>query len=276
MLNYFQIASSMIKDIGVKPEIALILGSGLGYLTCEFQDSVIVDYSQIPGFPASTVEGHSGRFVFGSFHGIPSVAMEGRFHCYEGHEIGDVVSPIYLFKEMGIERLLITNASGGINRTYSPGDIVAIRDIINLGFINPLRGPNDEKFGVRFPDMSSVVDLKWLAYLRERLSRDGRELKEGTYIWTLGPSYESPSEIKSFEFLGADMVGMSTVPEVIAANHCRMKVLALSCITNMASGILKEKLSHEDVVGTANRIRHRFSDVVGKALEVLKEIDGDE
>lgn len=273
MLNYFQIASSMIRDIGMKPKIALILGSGLGYLTCEFQNSTAVYYSQIPGFPASTVQGHSGRFIFGNFHGIPSVAMEGRFHFYEGHEIRDVVSPIYLFKEMGIERLLITNASGGINKTYSPGEIVAIRDIINLAFRNPLRGPNEEKFGVRFPDMSSVVDLEWLARLRERLCRDGHELKEGTYIWTLGPSYESPSEIKSFEFLGADMVGMSTVPELIAANHCRMKVLALSCVTNMASGILKEKLSHDDVVRTANRIRHRFSDIVGKALEVLKEID---
>ena len=272
MFNYFEAASSMIKEVGVKPEVALILGSGLGYLTGEFQGGVSVDYSKIQGFPVSTVKGHSGRFVFGSFHDIPSVAMEGRFHFYEGHEIKDVVSPIYLFKEMGIERLLITNASGGINRTYSPGDIVAIKDIINLGFRNPLIGPNDDRFGVRFPDMSSVMDFKWLSGLRERLSQDGRELKEGTYIWALGPSYESPSEIRSFEFLGADMVGMSTVPEVIAANHCRMKILALSCITNMASGILKEKLSHDDVVGTANRIRHRFSDVVGKALEVLKEI----
>lgn len=270
MIDYEAMAKTIEERISSRPDVALILGSGLGYLTGEFQNPVSIDYSSIPGFPQATVEGHSGRFVFGEFHGVPVTAMEGRFHYYEGHSIKNVAAPIYLFRELGIKHLLITNASGGINRTYSPGDIIAVTDIVNFGFRNPLIGRNNDLYGVRFPDMSRAIDCAWLKRLKAKLADDGKSIEEGTYCWALGPSYETPSEIRAFEFFGADMVGMSTVPEVIAANHCGMSVLVLSCITNMASGILKEKLMHEDVVKTANRIKPRFSYIVGKALETLE------
>lgn len=270
MTNFEEMKKAVIKRVNLVPRAALILGSGLGYLTEQFSEPTAIEYCEIPGFPNTTVEGHSGRLVFGVFHGLPVVAMEGRFHFYEGHEIKDVSAPIYLFKELGVENLLITNAAGGINRSYTPGDIVAVTDIINFGFRNPLRGQNDERYGVRFPDMSEIVDRNWLNELRVRLDNEGIDLKEGTYCWALGPSYETPSEIKAFESFGADLVGMSTVPEVIAAKHCGMKLLVLSCVTNMASGILKEKLTHADVVKTANRIRPRFTSIVRQAIESIK------
>ncbi|PXF34638.1 purine nucleoside phosphorylase [Mesotoga sp. SC_NapDC] len=271
-MNIFEVMKEEVNErIKMTPKAALILGSGLGYLTEHFSEPITIEYSEIPGFPKTTVEGHSGRLVFGYFHGLPVVAMEGRFHYYEGHNIRDVTSPVYLFKELGIEHLLITNAAGGINRSFSPGDIVAVTDVVNFGFRNPLRGVNYEQYGVRFPDMSEIVDSLWLADLKTRLQNTGIELKEGTYCWALGPNYETPAEIRAFEFFGADLVGMSTVPEVIAARHCGIKLLVLSCVTNMASGILKEKLSHADVVSTARRIRPKFSSIVRYAIESLLE-----
>lgn len=272
MLNYTEMARTVESKIKARPNVALILGSGLGYLSERFEDPVEIDYSEIPGFPDATVQGHSGKLVFGTFHGARVVAMKGRFHFYEGHGIKEVVSPIYLFKELGISRLLITNASGGINKGYTPGDIVAVTDIINYGFKNPLRGKNLEWYGPRFPDMSDIIDRQWYETLQSVLEKENAQLREGTYCWTLGPTYETPAEIKMFEYFGADLVGMSTVPEVIAAKHCKMKILVLACVTNMASGITKQKLSHEDVVNTANRIKTKFSAVVAKALEVAGRI----
>ncbi|MBN2219441.1 MAG: purine-nucleoside phosphorylase [Kosmotogaceae bacterium] len=271
MRLYKEMKETVARRLTTFPKVALILGSGLGYLTEQFEKPLAIDYSEIPGFPVTTVEGHSGRLVFGMFHGLPVVAMEGRFHFYEGHNIEDVSSPIYLFKELGVGKLLITNASGGINRSFSPGDIVAVTDIINFGLRNPLRGENDSRYGVRFPDMSEIIDYSWLEVLKSRLEKAKIDLKEGTYCWALGPSYETPAEIRAFEFFGADLVGMSTVPEVIAARHCDIKLLVLSCVTNMASGILKEKLAHSDVVKTANRIRPKFTAIVQHAVESVME-----
>jgi purine-nucleoside phosphorylase len=225
----------------------------------------VIDYSEIPHFPVSTVPGHEGKLVIGELFGKKVVAMKGRFHTYEGYDPSEVVFPVYVMKELGAERLLITNSSGGINRSFEPGDVVLIKDVISiLTFRNPLRGPNDESLGPRFPDMSQPFDVEWMERLKERVP-----MKEGVYIWTLGPNYETPAEIRAFEKMGADMVGMSTVPEVIAANHVGLKVLGLSCITNMAAGILDEPLKHEDVIRVANMVKDRFAKIVRVALEVI-------
>ncbi|AKI97109.1 purine-nucleoside phosphorylase [Kosmotoga pacifica] len=270
MVDYKKLADKILAKAIIKPEIALILGSGLGYITEHFENATIIEYKNIEGLPQSTVEGHKGRFVIGKFQGSSIIAMDGRFHYYEGHHIRDIVMPIYIFKEMDIKRLIITNAAGGINRSFLPGDIVAITDVINLAFKNPLIGPNNEKYGTRFPDMSSVIDQEWLDKVENGATEAGIELKRGTYIWVTGPSYETPAEIKAYELLGADMVGMSTVPEIIAASHCGMRILAFSCITNMASGILDKKLDHQEVVITAQRVRSKFRRIVNIALEAQK------
>ncbi|RKX51191.1 MAG: purine-nucleoside phosphorylase [Thermotogae bacterium] len=270
-MDFGKIAEKILAKSTVKPNIALILGSGLGYLTEQFEDAVSVNYREINAFPQSTVEGHKGRFVIGRLNGRDVIAMDGRFHYYEGHSLQDVVKPIYIFKEMGVEHLIVTNAAGGINRSFVPGDIVAITDVINLGFSNPLVGPNRKEYGARFPDMSSVINKRWLELVINNSKRVNIDLKQGTYIFVTGPSYETPAEIKAYENFGADMVGMSTVPELIAASHCKLNILAFSCITNMASGILEKKLDHQEVVATAQKVRSKFSKVVTIALNALKE-----
>jgi purine-nucleoside phosphorylase len=258
-------AEFISRNLREKPEIGLILGSGLGFMTDEIEDPIVIEYQDIPHFPRSTAPGHEGKLVAGKLFGKSVITMKGRFHTYEGYDPSDVVLPVYVMKEIGVERLLITNAAGGINRSFNPGEIVIIKDVISiLAFRNPLRGPNDESLGPRFPDMSEPFDRKWISKLKEKA-----DLKEGVYIWTLGPSYETPAEIRAFGKLGADMVGMSTVPEVIAANHVGLKVLGLSCITNMAAGILDEPLSHEDVLKVANMVKSKFARVVRLALEVI-------
>ena len=266
---YSSIASFIRSNVEVFPEVALVLGSGLGYLTDYFRTPVSIDYSDIDGFPRSTVEGHKGRLVFGDYCGKRVVALEGRFHFYEGHGIDDLAIPVYVFKELGVKNIIITNAAGGINRSFRPGDIVAITDIINFGFKNPLRGINKDEYGPRFPDMSDVVDSKWIERTRDRLSGLDIEVKEGTYLWVTGPCYETPAEIRAYEFLGGDLVGMSTVPEIIAAKHCGMRIIAYSCVTNMASGILKEKLSHSEVIETAKKVRSRFTKILEITLETM-------
>ena len=268
MVDYEKVkeaASYILDKIKEKPQIGLILGSGLGFMADEIEDPVVFDYSEIPNFPVSTAPGHEGKLVIGTLFGKRVVAMKGRFHTYEGYDPSQVVFPVYVMKEIGVERLLITNAAGGINRSFEPGDIVIIKDVISiLSFRNPLRGPNDERLGPRFPDMSKPFDREWIEKLKEKI-----DLKEGVYIWTLGPSYETPAEIRAFGKLGADLVGMSTVPEVIAANHIGIKVLGLSCVTNMAAGILEEPLSHEEVMRVANAVKGKFSKIVRIALEVV-------
>ncbi len=248
-----------------KPEVLVVLGSGLGFLSEKVLNPLIIDYKDIPDFPTTTVEGHEGKLVFGELFGKKVMLMKGRFHYYEGHQIDKVALPIYLAWIIGVKHVLLTNAAGGINRVYKPGDIVAVRDIINFMFTNPLRGRNDDRIGPRFPDMSSPVDREWLEKLLKK-----KALKTGVYIAVTGPSYETPAEIRMFEKLGADLIGMSTVPEVIAAKHCGMKVLVLSCISNMAAGILKIPLSHEEVIKVTKMVKDKFISIIQAALEVIE------
>ncbi|MCD6449595.1 MAG: purine-nucleoside phosphorylase [Thermotogaceae bacterium] len=252
------------------PNVAIILGSGLGFLADKAENSCVIDYKDIPNFPVSTVPGHEGKLVIGNLWGQRVMMMKGRFHFYEGYEAWKVIFPIYVFKELGVKRLIITNSSGGISMDYKPGDIVLIKDVINMAFKSPLRGPNDERLGVRFPDMSKPFDKEWMRKVKEKLNKDGKRINEGVYVWSLGPSYETPAEIKAFRKLGADMVGMSTVPEVIAAAHAELKVLGFSCITNMAAGVLEEPLKHEDVIRVANMVKDKFAQIIKVALEVVK------
>ncbi|HAA85931.1 MAG TPA: purine-nucleoside phosphorylase [Kosmotogaceae bacterium] len=249
-------------------DAAIILGSGLGYLTDDFENSVKFDFSEIPGFPESTVEGHSGQLVIGDFAGKCVIGLRGRFHYYEGHTIDDVVAPVRLFAQLGVRKLIITNASGAINCSYSPGDIVGVVDYINFGLKSPLSSSvaEEERSPAR---VITPIDMTWLERTEAKLREFDIELRRGTYTWVLGPTYETPAEIKAFQKLGGDMVGMSTVPEISTAVSLGMGVLVFSCITNFASGITSEKLSHNEVVSAANKARQRFSQVVRVALEEM-------
>jgi purine-nucleoside phosphorylase len=266
-MSYSQIAEKLKSELHEAPKIALILGSGLGYLTSKFTDSVAIPYKSIEDFPTSTVKGHKGRLVAGNFMGRYVIAMDGRFHYYEGHDISQLVVPLYVFKELGVKSVIITNAAGAINKSFVPGDLVAIEDMINFSFRNPLIGPNNEKYGPRFPDMSSPTSKSWLDRIEKKAMKQNIELKRGTYIWVTGPAYETPGEINMYRKLGADMIGMSTVPEIIVANYLNLKVIAFSCITNMASGILKEKLEHSDVVKAAKKASKKFESVVKISID---------
>jgi len=247
------------------PKVGLILGSGLGFLADKIENKIEINYEEIPYFPNSTAPGHEGKLVFGKLSGKSVVALKGRFHLYEGWSPEIIKFVIYTLKMIGVEKLLITNAAGAINKTFKPGDIVLVKDIINLQFRNPLRGPNEEDFGPRFPDMSQIYDKIWASKVKEYFP----DLKEGVYLAVLGPSYETPAEIKAFRKFGADLVGMSTVPEIIAAKHCGIDCLVFSCATNMAAGILDQPLSHIEVLEIANKVKNDFSNIVLKSLEVL-------
>lgn len=253
---------SKIKET---PKIGLILGSGLGFLADTIENKVEIKYKDISNFPDSTAPGHEGKLIFGRLSGKNVVALKGRFHLYEGWSPEIIRFVIYTLKMLGVEKLLITNAAGAINKTFKPGDIVLVKDIINFQFRNPLRGPNDEEFGPRFPDMSKIYDEQWAKKVKEYFP----DLKEGVYLAVLGPSYETPAEIRAFRKFGADLVGMSTVPEIIAAKHCGINCLVLSCTTNMASGILETPLSHLEVLEVADKVKFGFSNIVLKSLEVL-------
>ena len=234
----------------IKPEIGLILGSGLGVLADEITEAVTIPYEEIPHFPVSTVEGHKGQWVIGKLNGKSVVAMQGRFHFYEGYSLEEVTFPVRVMKAMGVKTLLITNASGGIQLNYEPGDLMIIKDHLNLTGNNPLIGPNDESFGVRFPDMSTAYDPELRNVARKVAAENEIDVKEGVYVGLTGPSYETPAEIRMLRILGADAVGMSTVPEVIVARHSGIRVLGISCISNMAAGILPQPLSHQEVMET--------------------------
>jgi purine-nucleoside phosphorylase len=240
------------------PQIGLILGSGLGVLADEITDAAHIPYQEIPHFPVSTVEGHAGELIIGELEGKSVLVMAGRFHLYEGHAVEKVSFPIRVMKELGIETLVVTNAAGGINESYEPGDLMLIKDHINMMFRNPLIGPNDPELGVRFPDMSNAYDGELRELAHRVAGEQGVQLKEGVYAAVLGPSYETPAEIRMLRVLGGDAVGMSTVPEVIAARHAGIRVLGISCITNMAAGILPQPLSHDEVMETANRVKEMF------------------
>jgi len=245
-----------------KPEVAIILGSGLGGLADEIEDAEIYDYREIPNFPESTVKGHKGRFVIGRLKGRVVAAMQGRFHYYEGYSMLKVTFPVRVMSLIGIKTMIVTNASGAVNLSYKPGQLMLIKDHINLSFSNPLIGRNLDEFGQRFPDMSNAYDAILRKKVRKTASEHGIQLKEGVYVCMSGPSYETPAEIRMIRTIGGDAVGMSTVPEVIVAKHCGMKVIGIACMTNMAAGILDRPLDHKDVIETTETSGENFKELV--------------
>lgn len=248
----------VIKNSKIKPEIGLILGSGLGAIGDQIEEPDFLDYSEIPHFPVSTVEGHAGRLIIGTLEDKKVVAMQGRFHFYEGYSMEEVTFPVRVMKLLGVSKLIVTNAAGAVNENFTPGDLMLIKDQLNLSGYNPLIGRNLEEFGPRFPDLSNAYD-KELGEIVKKASKDMEiKLQEGVYACMSGPSYETPAEIRMLRILGADAVGMSTVPEVIVASHSGIKVIGISCTTNMAAGILEQPLSHEEVVETSSKVRETF------------------
>ncbi len=249
--------------------MGVILGSGLGGFANLIDDMIVIPYKDIPGFPVSTVEGHSGCLVAGKVGGRHIIVLQGRFHYYEGYDINKVTFPVRVMQALGINGIIVTNAAGGVNTAYSPGDLIIIADHINLMGVNPLRGPNYADLGPRFPDLSEAYDLKWRKIAKEAMLELAMEPQEGIYAGLSGPSYETPAEIRYLRTIGADLVGMSTVPEVIVANHGGMKVLGISCVTNMAAGILKQKLTHSEVMETTERIEKMFVSLLKLIIQRL-------
>jgi purine-nucleoside phosphorylase len=261
---------SYIEDkVKLKPEIAVILGSGLGALVDTFENKEYIDYKDIPNFPQSTVSGHEGKLVFGTIKGKTVLAMQGRFHYYEGYTMKEVTYPVYVMKTLGVKKLIVTNACGGINTSFSPGALMLIKDFINLMGDNPLIGHNDERFGPRFPDMSEPYKLELIEKSKKVAHELGVDYAEGVYAGFMGPYYETAAEIVSIGRMGADAVGMSTVPETIAANYLGLEVLGIACITNMATGIQKVKHSHERVVETAQRASVNLCKWVARIIEEI-------
>ncbi|WP_211231330.1 purine-nucleoside phosphorylase [Halonatronum saccharophilum] len=255
--------------VNFDPEVALILGSGLGVLADEIENKVEVPYEEIPNFPVSTVEGHAGQLVLGDLEGKKVVAMQGRFHYYEGYDISFITFPVRVMKLLGADKLVVTNAAGGANRNFNVGDFMLISDQINLTGTNPLIGPNEDELGPRFPDMSEAYN-KELVELAENVAQDqGLGLRKGVYAGFSGPTYETPAEIRMASLLGADAVGMSTVPEVIVANHMGMDIVGISCITNMAAGILPQPLAHDEVIETTQRVKPKFIQLVRGIINEL-------
>lgn len=260
------------RKIDFTPKVALILGSGLGQFAETVEVVGEIPYSEIDGFPVSTVAGHNGRFLFGYIKGVPVVLMQGRVHYYEGYSMQDVVLPIRLMKLMGAEILFLTNASGGVNKSFSAGDFMLITDQIASFVPSPLIGANLEKLGPRFPDMSEIYDKDLQQIIRDTAKEEGIALQEGVYLQFTGPNYESPAEVRLASKLGADAVGMSTACEAIAANHMGMKICGISCVTNMACGISENPLNHEEVQETANAKAPLFQALVRNSIVKMAEI----
>ena len=256
-----------------QPLVALVLGSGLGDFAKNLRVECTIPYSEIEGFPVSTVAGHDGRFIFGWLDQVPVVCMKGRVHFYEGYEVSDVVMPIRLMKRLGAKFLFLTNAAGGLNEKFQPGDLMMIRDHISFFVPNPLIGPNPESLGTRFPDMSNVYDQDLQNVIWEVASQEGIRIQEGVYTQLTGPSYESPAEIKALRALGTDAVGMSTVVEAIAANHAGMRICGISCISNLAAGMSIVKLNHKEVQETADRAAAKFTALVSGVIRKMGEIE---
>ena len=254
------------------PLVALVLGSGLGGFASELQVVKEIPYSEIEGFPVSTVAGHDGKFIFGTLGQVPVVCMKGRVHYYEGYSMSDVCLPVRLMKMLGAKFLFLTNAAGGLGDGFRAGDLMMIRDHISLFVPNPLLGPNDEKLGTRFPDMSHVYDLKLQEILREVAKKENITLREGVYTMLTGPSYESPAEIRCLKAMGTDAVGMSTVVEAIAANHAGMRICGISCISNMAAGISKTPLNHKEVQEAADNAALKFTKLVSESIVKIGEL----
>ena len=251
-------AKFILSKTKLRPKIALVLGSGLGAFADEFENAVKIPYAKIPHFPRSTAIGHAGQLVLGKVDGIAVAGMQGRVHLYEGYSAKQVAFPTRVFARMGIKAVIVTNAAGGINLNYSEGALVVLRDHINLQGANPLIGSNDDRFGPRFPDMTRAYDPEFRRFVAEAGKELSLNLHEGVYLALAGPNYETPAEIHSFRTLGADLVGMSTVPEVLAARHSGSRVLGISCVTNMAAGITGKTLSAEEVFETGAKVKHQF------------------
>ncbi|MCR4430698.1 MAG: purine-nucleoside phosphorylase [Tepidanaerobacteraceae bacterium] len=253
--------------LNLRPDIGLILGSGLGGIVDLIKDSIEINFCDIPNFPVSTVSGHAGKLVFGKIEGVTAAVMQGRIHYYEGYNLKKVVFPVYVLNQLGIKNLIITNASGGINNDFKPGDLMIICDHINLLGNNPLIGPED--MGPRFVDMSQAYSPELREIAKSAAQSLNLPLREGVYACLTGPSYETPAEIRMLKTIGADAVGMSTVPEVIIARQCGMKVLAISCITNMAAGIYPHELSHKEVIEVAKKSEEMLAMLL---KEIIKRI----
>jgi purine-nucleoside phosphorylase len=275
MTDHFTLAETAAQTIldrtSLRPKIGIVLGSGLGGFADALTDATAVPYAEIPNFPRSTAIGHAGQLVIGNAAAVPVAAMQGRVHLYEGYSPQQVAFPMRVFGRMEIKSVILTNAAGGVNLNYSQGALVLIRDHINLQSANPLTGPNDDRFGVRFPDMTQAYSKNYRAIAKEAAAKLGLALHEGVYAALPGPSYETPAEINYLRIIGADLVGMSTVLEVIAARQMLIKVLAISCVTNMAAGILDRPLSHEEVMETGERVKASFEALLRSVLPHIEK-----
>ncbi len=264
-------ADFIFSQTSLRPKIALVLGSGLGAFADEFDDAAKIPYAKIPHYPQSTAIGHAGKLVIGKVDAIPLAGMQGRVHLYEGYSAKEVVFPIRVFARMGVKAVILTNAAGGIKREFVQGRLVVISDHINLQGVNPLTGPNEERFGLRFHDMTAAYDKRFREITVGEGNRMGLGLYEGVYAGLLGPSYETPAEIRFLRGIGADLVGMSTVPEVIAARHSGIRVLGISCVTNAAAGILDQPLNHLEVLETAERVKGQFIGLLKAVIPRIAE-----
>lgn len=254
---------SKVKRI---PRTALVLGSGLGILAEEVQEAVSIPYKEIPHFPVSTAPGHAGVCTAGSLEGQEVIVMGGRFHYYEGYDMDTIAFPIRVMKSLGVNTLLLTNAAGGVNEQFEPGDLMIIIDHLNMTGQNPLRGPNDEQLGPRFPDLSTLYNPELCDMLEAAAKENRIDYQKGVYAWMAGPSFETPAEIRMLRSMGADAVGMSTVPEAITARHCGIRVAGVSCISNMAAGVLGQPITQEEVFEVAKLVRERFSTLIRQTL----------
>jgi purine-nucleoside phosphorylase len=267
-------AQFLLSQTSVRPKIGLVLGSGLGGFGDELSDATRIPYTNIPFFPRSTAVGHAGQMVIGNAAGVPVAAMQGRVHLYEGYSAHEVTFPVRVLDCMNIRAVVLTNAAGGINLEYKQGALVVLTDHINLQGHNPLVGPNDERFGPRFPDLTQAYSKPYREIALAAAMKAGKTLHQGVYAGLLGPSYETPAEIRYLRAIGADLVGMSTVLEVIAARHMGMKVLAISCVTNMAAGILDQVINHEEVLETGKRVTGDFIALLRVVLpEMAKDVE---
>ena len=267
--NIQSAVSYLRQKTSLQPVLGLVLGSGLGDFCSEFQQAVQIPFSEIPGFPTTTVEGHTGTVVIGLYHGVPLMALRGRVHYYEGYAQQEITIPIRVMKQLGVETVILTNASGGVCTEFHPGTLMLISDHINFSGSNPLVGPNLNDFGPRFPDMSDIYTKALRQKVLACANAIGVDLQEGVYLMCSGPNYETPAEIRMFRTLGADAVGMSTVPEAIVARHAGMQVVGISCITNMAAGILDQPLSHSEVIETADRVKRDFTRLIETVIDLF-------
>src|SRR6201993_1051424 len=272
LLQAERAAKFILSKTRLRPQIALVLGSGLGAFADEFETATKIPYAKIPHFPRSTAIGHAGQLVLGKVDGIAVAGMQGRVHLYEGYSAKQVAFPIRVFARMGVRALIVTNAAGGVNLNYSEGALVVLRDHINLQGANPLIGPNDDRFGPRFPDMTRAYDPEFRRFVAEAGKNLSLNLHEGVYLSLAGPNYETPAEIYAFRTVGADLVGMSTVPEVLAARHGDMRVLGISCVTNMAAGITGAPLTAEEVFATGARIKTQFIALLRAIIPRIAEV----